>query len=296
MYKILHFKELHDVSFSDFFHRDQNVLLITTILILMFFNWSVETIKWKILIQKITRFKFFVALKIIFSGIAIGIFTPNRIGEIGGRILFLDKGKRTYGFLATSLGSFAQLITTVLNGLAALILLLLLFPDKTDINPLFDKISVIVVLIILAALVGIYFNAQIIKPILLRFSFFQSREKQIDYFSETDSLLLLKVLLLSLLRYGIFIVQFFLLLNYFNVKLDFSQAYVSIGLIYLFTTLIPTTTLVELGIRGSFAIFFFGLFSSNVLGIVLATFILWIVNLALPSVLGSFFVIRKNLS
>lgn len=296
MYKIIHFKELHAVSFSDFFHRDQNVMYITAILALMFINWSVETIKWKILVQKITRFNFFVALKIIFSGITIGIFTPNRIGEIGGRILFLDKGKRTFGILATSLGSFAQLITTIINGLAALVLLFLFFPEKTDISPLVDNISVIIVLLLLVALIWIYFNAQIIKPILLKFSFFQAREEQIDFFSETPFVILFKVLALSFLRYGIFIVQFFLLLTYFNVKLDFSQAYVSIGLIYLFTTLIPTTTLIELGIRGSFAVFFFGMFTTNIPGIVLATFLLWIVNLALPSILGSVFVVRKNLS
>ena len=295
IYKIIKFEELREIKFSEAFQSGNNLFLLTSVLILMLFNWSLETIKWKILIHKIENFSFISALKAVFSGITIGIFTPNRIGEIGGRIIFLDKGKRTYGLLATSLGSFAQLITTIINGLTAFALLLLLFPERTDVNSIFNKISAIIVSILLIVFIWLYFNFKLIKPVLLRFSFFKTREEQLNYFSETQFFLLFKALVLSLVRYGVFITQFFLLLLFFKIELSFIQAYISIGLIYLFASLIPTTTLVELGIRGSLSIFFIGMFSENILGIVLATTILWIINLAIPSVIGSVFLIKKNL-
>lgn len=294
IYKIIHFDNLHHITFHGIFNTKKSFLYLALAFILMFVNWGIETIKWKKLIEKIARFTFFDALRIILTGITVGIFTPNRVGEIGGRIMFLNKGQRTYGLLATSLGSFGQIITTIVNGLAALGLLLWLFPEKAGLSPLLDTISIILALVILTLFIWIYFNTKFIKPLLLRFSFFQSREEQIDFFTNTSFSTLAIVLVLSILRYGIFTLQFYLLLKYFNISLGFTQTYTSIGLIYLVSTLIPTTTLVELGIRGSLSIFFIGMFTSNILGIVLSTFLLWIINLAIPSIFGSFFLIKKT--
>lgn len=294
IFKINHFNSIHHITFSEIFNTKQSFLYFVLAFVLMFANWSVETIKWKKLIEKISNFNFFAALRIILAGITIGIFTPNRVGEIGGRIMFLNKGQRTYGLLATTLSSFGQFITTIINGLAALGLLLWLFPEKAGISLLFDKLSIIIVFAILIVFIWVYFNTKIIKPLLLKFSFFQSREKQIDFFTHTSFSTLSIILILSILRYSIFTLQFYLLLRYFDITLDFTQTYISIGLIYLVATLIPTTTLVEIGIRGSLAIFFIGLFTSNIIGIVLSTFLLWIINLAIPSIFGSFFLIKKH--
>lgn len=294
IYKILHFDSVHHITFNEIYSKHQSFLFLALVSTLMMVNWSIETIKWKILIQKISHFNFFAALRIILAGITVGIFTPNRVGEIGGRIMFLNKGQRTYGLLTTSLGSFSQMITTIINGLAALGLLLWLFPEKAGISPLLDKVSIILVFTLLTAFTWFYFNSRIIKPLLLRFSFFQTREDQIDFFTKTSFLTLAKVLTLSILRYSVFILQFHLLLKYFEVHLNLTQTYIAVGLIYMVTTIIPTTTLLELGIRGSLAIFFIGMFTTNILGIVLSTFLLWTINLAIPSIFGSFFLIKRT--
>lgn len=291
IYQLIKFDELKLINTSDIIHP-QNLPLLSTIILLMLFNWSIEALKWKMLVWKVP-ISFNEAFKTVISSITVGIFTPNRIGEIGGRAMFLNKGNRTYGILAASLGSFAQFSTTIINGLTGLALFLIFFPTKTDISPIFNKISVIVVFFILLLLLFIYFNSKLLKTVLLRFSFFKKRTAQLDYFSDTNFYLLFKVLMLSIFRYGIFISQFYLLLYFFNIHLQLLQAYVAISLIYLFATLIPTTTLLELGIRGSLSIFFLGMFSENNLGIVLATMFLWIINLGIPSVIGSVFLIKK---
>ena len=294
-FKILNFKELKEVDFYSLHFSSFYLLIFLVVILLMFLNWGIETIKWKILIDKIQLFSFFNAFKAVFAGITIGIFTPNRVGEIGGRILFLDKGKRTFGVLATGIGSFAQFITTITTGIFGFILFLLLFPDNNTINSVFNKISAIGLLLMLLILIWIYFNIKRIKPILLKIPFFKTRTNQLEYLSETRFSSLLKVLLLSFIRYFIFITQFFLLLIFFDIHLTLIQAYISISLIYLFATLIPTTTLVELGIRGSLAIFFIGMFSDNILGIILSTTFLWLINLAIPSIIGSVFFVKNNL-
>lgn len=295
IYKIANFKELNELTFSSLHFSSFNLFIFLVVISLMFLNWGIETIKWKILIDKIQLFSFIDAFKAVFAGITIGIFTPNRVGEIGGRILFLEKGKRTFGVLATGIGSFAQFITTITTGIFGFVLFLLLFPDNNTINSIFNKISAIGLLLILLILIWIYFNIKRIKPILLKILFFKTRIDQLEYLSETKFISLLKILLLSFTRYFIFISQFFLLLIFFNIHLTLFQAYISISLIYLFATLVPTTTLIELGIRGSLAIFFIGMFSDNILGIILSTTFLWLINLAIPSIIGSIFFIKNKL-
>jgi hypothetical protein len=62
------------------------------------------------------------------------------------------------------------------------------------------------------------------------------------------------------------------------------------ALTFLSMSIIPTIALTEIGVRGSVAIYFFGFLSENVVGIMTASFALWIINLVVPAILGVFFV------
>jgi hypothetical protein len=57
---------------------------------------------------------------------------------------------------------------------------------------------------------------------------------------------------------------------------------------------VPTVALTELGVRGSISIFFIGLVSTNILGILVSSFALWIINLVIPALIGSLFVLELN--
>lgn len=295
IYKTVSFEELRSIDLSDQHFTLIDFLILLIVIFLMILNWGIETVKWKILIDQIQHFSFPKAFQAVLSGITIGIFTPNRVGEIGGRVLFMEKGRRTFGVLATGIGSFAQFISTITAGVFGFVLFLIFHPNKININPLLNNISLSLLFILLIILLWLYFNIKKIKTILLKIRFFKSRTDQLEYLSKTKFNKLLKVIILSFARYFVFISQFFLLLIFFNIHLTIPQAYISISLIYLFATLIPTTTLIELGIRGSLAIFFIGLFSNNLLGIVLSTSLLWFINLAIPSIIGSLFFIKNKL-
>ena len=261
---------------------------------LMVVNWAIEAYKWQMLIHKTQHFSFTNSFKAVLVGITVGVFTPNRVGEIGGRIAFLEKGKRTSGAFASAIGSFAQFIATIIMGVAGFILFLLFFPDKTQINTYLNKFSAIALLLVLALLVWSYYNVRKIIPLLIKIPFLKKKSEQIQYVSNETGKFLSLVLFLSTLRYLVFFLQFFLLLNLFNVDINLLEGFVSISITYLFMTIIPTTTLIELGLRGSLAILFIGLFSENILGIVLASFFIWIINIAIPAVLGSFYLLKHK--
>src|SRR5436189_5835376 len=54
---------------------------LVAVVLLMFANWAIETIKWKLAVQKIQRVGFFTAFKAVLSGVSFSVTTPNRVGE-----------------------------------------------------------------------------------------------------------------------------------------------------------------------------------------------------------------------
>ena len=70
-----------------------NYSLIFIVVLMMFINWMLESLKWKFMIRKIEAISFFTSFRAIFSGITVSSFTPNRIGEYGGRVFCLEKRK-----------------------------------------------------------------------------------------------------------------------------------------------------------------------------------------------------------
>jgi hypothetical protein len=105
---------------------------------------------------------------------------------------------------------------------------------------------------------------------------------------------------LSFARYVVFSTQYILLLYALGVNIPFYYAYLFISLIYFIMAIIPTIALTELGIRGSVAIYFFGFYFSPLmtgsadlnLGILMASILLWVINLGFPAVAGSIFLFR----
>ncbi len=69
------------------------------------------------MLVKITAWE---AIEEVFCGLTWAIFTPNRIGEYGGRVLFLPNRRRIHGVFTMAVGSFGQNVITNVLGLIAL--------------------------------------------------------------------------------------------------------------------------------------------------------------------------------
>ena len=110
---------------------DTRVLNFILVFVLMFVNWSLEALKWKISVQGVQPVSFFKSLKAIFSGVSFSVTTPNRTGEYLGRVLYMDDGNRLRVISLTILGSISQLLVTIFFGLLGL---LILRPDITNMH------------------------------------------------------------------------------------------------------------------------------------------------------------------
>jgi len=313
IYKQVFFKQEINIIWNTFissFYVFHLFAGITVVLLLAFLNWSIETIKWRYLISKTETIPFLKAYTAVLSGITISTFTPNRIGEYFGRVFSLKKTNPWEGVFITLIGSISQLLITLFIGSVCTFITLNKFDNaiakKTDFS-IFENHILINSLFILALLINftimlLYFN--VIKINKIKWSRFSDKIKKVlghlEILSAYSVSELIKILLLSFARYMVFTTQFYLLLILFEVHLPFIAGVVLISAVYYTMAAIPTVALTELGVRGSVSLFIIGLYfektgllnESMKIGILSSSVFLWIINLIIPAIIGSFFVLR----
>jgi uncharacterized membrane protein YbhN (UPF0104 family) len=299
------FMERRLIDLKDFLSRmmekENAGWFLALILFMMLVNWSVESVKWKILIAKIEKISFVRAFKAVMTGVSVSLFTPNRTGDYLGRVFILEKANHVEGILITIIGSFAQIIVTLGVGLFGF----LTFVDHYLRVPyqigeyLFNSMIFLVPCLVFVLLL-LFFKIGILADFINRFlpGKWERFKIYMGIFAKFNSRELTKVLLLSFFRYLIFSAQFYLLLRIFGANLPVIEGFILIPVIYLIMAMVPTVALVELGVRGSVSIFVIGLYfekfgtgtGDTEMIILAASSVLWLINLVFPAVLGTFFV------
>ncbi|HKR06385.1 MAG TPA: lysylphosphatidylglycerol synthase domain-containing protein [Bacteroidia bacterium] len=268
-------------------------VILSVLILMMFFNWLIEAVKWRVLMSKIQKVSLGLSLSAIFSGITVSFFTPNRIGEYAGRVLHLDSPGRIKAVLATLVGSMNQLLITVVAGVLALLITM-----KAPLSDMRFVYSIIcgISIVALTGIVVFYFNVSQFYSFLHRIKFLKRFDKYTEVFTFYHRKELSKITLLSAVRYLVFTTQYVLLLYLFDVDIDILTAYRLIFLIFLIMAIVPTFALAELSIRGSVALYFMSPLSSDSTGIVAASFSLWFINLVIPAIIGAFTLFFVRLS
>jgi hypothetical protein len=250
-------------------------------------NWTVEAIKWKIAVDHIAHQTFSRSLKTILFGLGVGLFTPNRIGDPIGRVAMLSPDHRAKGGVMAVICSMSQLLATLIYGLLGLAL----WHNFYSSNPLqINQNFMVAVVSILLGLTSIFLlRFESVFKILLKLKPIKTLIK-----GEPGSLSISKqktlgIVAISFFRYLIFSTQFVLLLKFFGYDSSIINAYTAVFVTYLITSLIPTFALAEVGIRAGIAITIIGAFWPNAIGITAASIILWIINVAIPGLIGVWF-------
>ncbi|MBO7227782.1 MAG: flippase-like domain-containing protein [Bacteroidales bacterium] len=80
-------------------------------------NWFLESIKWKVILSNLEKISTFTAFKSVLSGITVGFFTPNRIGEYPGRVVYISNKNKVPSIALGFVGSLAQTLVILICGL-----------------------------------------------------------------------------------------------------------------------------------------------------------------------------------
>ena len=102
---------------------------------------------------------------------------------------------------------------------------------------------------------------------------------------------LLRVMMMSALRFLVFGIQYILMLRFLQVSVGWWAGLWTVSVLFLLLAMVPTIALLELGLRWRYSLVLFGLFSSDAVAIYAAATGIWLVNLVLPALAGSIFMI-----
>jgi hypothetical protein len=279
----LHLKYIKEAAYGKY------AIKFWMVIVMMFFNWGIEALKWKTLMLPLEELSFFKSLKATFSGVAFALNTPNRIGEYGGRILYIKEGNRIKAVTLTLVGSFSQLIVTILFGTVGLFIMNDLFvsiPLITSFKWSIHLFQVVLVVIVLILFV-IYFNTSWIIKKVETIGLFKRWIKFFVLLEEVSLNILLKVIVLSALRFLVFGIQYNLLLEVMHVEIDWFVGFWLVSILFLMLAIMPSIALLELGLRWQYNLFLFGLFSANAIGIYAVATGIWLINLVLPAIIGT---------
>ncbi len=272
---------------------------IYIVIFLMLLNWGIESLKWQVLLSHIIKMKFLQAFRSVVSGLAFTMITPNRMGEFIGRVFYVPEGNRIRAAALTLISSVSQTIVTLFAGAIGLLAMQHYLRQNTaDLNGLsifWIKCLLAGTIFIFCLMLSFYYRIGWLLKVVEKLPPFAKYAYFIQPLQEVEIPELTKILLLSVLRFTVFVCQYWLLLALFDVQMEPWQALSSITVLFLVLAVVPTIALAELGIRTKTSIVLFGIFSGNAIGILVTTAAIWLINIIFPAVAGSLFVLSVKI-
>jgi hypothetical protein len=263
---------------------------------LMWVNWGLETAKWQIALRPIQPIRFTRAFKAILAGTCIASFTPNRVGEYLGRMLFVEPGNKLISVAPTILCSISQMMVTLMGGSVGLCLYIRSsnFAKLSWISASLFKSGIFLTMLAAVFVALVYFR---FDPLVRRVNKWLVKNKKTFTIPENHRLSsLFKIFALSILRYLVFILQYGLLFSLFGISLIGLQLFTGVSVMFVFMAIVPTLTfLTDLGFRWAVGIQVFQIFTSNTAGILAVSLGIWIINLIIPALVGSLLILRIKL-
>lgn len=274
------------------FDLKQFIYLIFVFL-LLFPNLFTEAFKWQLLNGKVEKFSIKTSFKAVVAGVSTGFFTPNRVGEMAGRIIFLAPENRRKGIVLSIISGLTMTLTILIAGIPALATYLFVI-NKNLINNKLVYFSLAIFLTIL--LLGIYF---LLPKIGEKFSENSKLPKiktffsHLQYFNVKDLFIILCV---SFCRFVIFCVQMYCILRFFGIDIPLHYSVVGICSNYLLITLTPSFSFSEGAVRSSWAAVIFASLGANPISCIFAGIAIWLINTMLPVIYGTFLILKSKQS
>ncbi|NNT70729.1 hypothetical protein HKT18_00735 [Flavobacterium sp. IMCC34852] len=250
-----------------------SVLGMFFLLSFSFANRFLEILKWQNLVLFIKPISVGESTKQVLGALTASIFTPNGLGEYAGKALFFDKKKTKKIIFLNLICNGIQMILTVLFGTIGLWILGF-------------KFWVLAIVGICFLLFGISFLSKSIK--IKGYSI----EKLLAKLNEIPKTIHRKNIFLAIGRYLVFSHQYYFLFLAFGVDLPYLTLMASIAAVYFLASCLPSFQFLDFAIKGSVALFFFEKLGVNEWIVVFISTLMWFLNVVLPVVIGSYFVLK----
>lgn len=267
------------------------LLVFILVFVLMIVNWTIEAYKWKLLIEKIQPIRLIRTFKAVWTGVTLGLFTPNRVGEFGGRILYVPRRHRISAVIVSLIGSFSQNLATMITGIVCLVI----YIHRVEIlSPWVFGSVILVGLIAVVLLLIAYYNLYVVIYLFKRNRFLKRVYPYLEVLKKYHNTDYSRLFIFSVIRYAVYTAQYLIFLHLFGADIAVTDGITAIGVIYIAQTLIPTFAIVEVLTRGTIATVILSKYGVDEVTAFAASTCLWLLNLIIPAVLGYVFIIRYN--
>lgn len=266
-------------------------LVLGSVFLLMLFNWGLEAVKWKQLIERVEQISLWRATESVFCGLTWAVFTPNRLGEYGGRVFFLSPKRRIIGVVAMTVGNIGQLVLTNVFGAVAVCVFAHRFIPLEPI--IFAAVCGLAAVFALFFLI-FYFNIKWLNGLLLSIKFTRKYKKFYSVLARYQKKELLQILLFCLARYAVFTTQYIIMFLWLIPNLSAADILMLVPILFFVQSTLPSLDLLDIGIRSVTALFFFKYVTTQNTAVVACIASIWLINIIIPAILGSYFVFKLN--
>ena len=271
--QLAHNDKLDWQKFITLFRKNQSVLGISFILLLSVLNRYFEILKWQNLAKVIHEISVSDATREVLAALTAGIFTPNGLGEYAGKALFYPKSETKKVVFLNLICNGIQMILTVVFGTIGLLIL-----------GYWKWVLAIMGISILFFLFSFFLKKIKIKG--------YSIEKLLHKINEIPKPIHQKNILLGICRYLVFSHQYYFLFLAFDVDLSYFTLIATISVVYFLASSLPTFQFLDFAVKGSVAIYFFGILGVNEWIVVFISTLMWFLNVVLPVIFGSYYVLN----
>lgn len=251
-------------------------------LLLVFFNYYFEIKKWQFLVNDIETRTFLKASKDVLYGLAAGILTPFMIGDYIGRGLSFKWLHAAQLVSRNLFNSLVQSWVALLLGFLGIIYFKL---NTNTFNSLILNTLIFVIFIFIILGLIYFWKNNLILAWIRNLKFWNNfQQLSIDNLSQTIKI---KVIIYTLVRNLVYNVQYLLVFLALNIHIDFMIFIAGINIILLFKTFGGSlNTFADLSLRSLVSVTYFEQFGYPKEIILMATVIIWFINIVFPSLLG----------
>ena len=266
-------------KFIVLFQKNQSIGGIAFILLLSVLNRFFEILKWQNLVEFIHKISLGEATKQVLGALTAGLFTPNGVGEYAGKALFFDKGNTKKVIFLNLICNGIQMILTVIFGIFGLLYF----------NAQYNVITTKTVAILFGFLILLFIVLFSVKKITIKG---YSIEKLIHKINEIPKSIHQKNIFLGICRYLVFSHQYYFLFLAFDVDLPYSTLIATISSVYFLASSLPTFQFLDFAVKGSVAVYFFGILGVNEWIVIFISTLMWFLNVVLPVIIGTYYVLN----
>ncbi len=241
-------------------------------------NWGLETKKWQLLIKTFNPLTYRKAWASVLSGVAVSQLLPYKTGEYLGRLMFVKEQHRINAGLLSIVGSYSQLLITLVFGMAGFII----------VKPI-DYANHFIVSLSLLIVAGLLFYWFLPK---IRFSYQWTKRIQ-TALTLISRKKLLSVMSISLLRYLSFLLPYALLSWHFGLADQASLYYhfFAVSCIFFMQTVTPNFIFTDIALRLTIPVIVFSHMNpDNSTMDYVPGMIVYIFNVAFPMLTGTIIV------